>query len=160
MAYLEDLSNYVYADSVFSRPGTKAIGWLASGHEFASAIPDEDLLDLLFLYCSTSVAITRGIHDCDFCPVGTARQAERNGQSLLLGAAEIRVFSQDGRIYAAPNLIYHYVFAHHYRPPDEFLEALRTGPRPTSQEYFDILARLNLKWSKTSSGGGFFRLFP
>ena len=29
-----------------------------------------------------------------------------------------------GAIYAAPNLIYHYVAEHHYAPPQEFVDAL------------------------------------
>ena len=28
------------------------------------------------------------------------------------------------------NLIYHYVEVHHYKPPNELLEALREGPKP------------------------------
>lgn len=158
MAYFDDLSDYVYIPQ-FDRPGTKAVGWLARGHEFATATPEEEVLDLLWLFCSISVASTRGVHDCEFCPGGCAYQAERNGQRLLLGTAEIRVFSRDGRTYAAPTLIYHYVAAHRYRPPDEFLEALREGPRPPSQEYFDALARLNLEWSRTSRGPARDRVF-
>ena len=64
------------------------------------------------------------------------------------------MFSRDGRIYAAPTLIYHYVAVRHYKPPDEFLQALREGPRPCSQQYFDALAKLNLEWTTTSRGGG------
>jgi hypothetical protein len=152
MAYMEDLSNYVYAGSVFGRPGTKAIGWLALGHEFPKMTPEDETLDLLWQYCSISVAEMRGGHDCEFCPSGSARRAVRDGEERLLCVAEIRVFSRDGQIYAAPTLIYHYVAVHRYKPPDEFLEAMRAGPRPPSQEYFDVLARLNLEWSKTSTG--------
>ena len=151
MAYFEDLSDYVYAPG-FVRPGTKAIGWLACGHVFPMMTPTEEILDLLWLYCSISVEQTRGIHDCEFCPVGNARYFERNGQRLLLGTSEIRVFSLDGRIYAAPTLTYHYAAVHHYQPPDEFLQALRDGPRPPSRAYFDALANLHLEWSKTSRG--------
>jgi hypothetical protein len=151
MAYFEDLSDYVYAPG-FVRPGTKAVGWLARGNAFPTTAPDEEVLDLLWLYCSISVVDTRGGHDCEFCPGCYAYYAERNGQRLFLGTAEIRVFSQDGRVYAAPTLIYHYVAAHHYKPPDEFLEALREGPRPPNQEYFDALAKLNLEWNKTARG--------
>jgi hypothetical protein len=116
-------------------------------------IPNEETLDLLWLYCSISVVQTRGGHDCEFCHVSAVpRYFERNGQRLFLGTSEIRIFSQTGTIYAAPTLIYHYVAAHHYKPPDEFLEALRKGPRPPSKEYFDTLARLNLEWSRTSRG--------
>jgi len=153
MAFIADLSNYTYSNSAFARAGTQAVGWLARGHEFPRMAREEEVLDLLWQYCSISVALMRGGHDCEFCPSVSARRAERNGEERLLGVAEIRVFSGDARVYAAPTLIYHYAAVHHYKPPDEFLEALRTGRRPPSQEYFDILARLNLEWSKTSSGG-------
>jgi hypothetical protein len=73
---------------------------------------------------------------------------------LLLGSAEIRVFSNEGRIYAAPNLLFHYVCEHHYRPPKEFVQALRTGPRPPSQAYFDALMRRNLTWGETPRSFG------
>ena len=158
MAYYEDLSDYVYAPG-FVRPGTKAVGWLASGHAFPATVPEKEILDLLWQYCSISVAPTRGGHDCEFCPGCCVSQAERNGERLLLGTAEIRVFSRKGRIYAAPTLIYHYVAVHHYKPPDEFLQALWDGPRPPGQEYFDALADLNLDWSKTSRGAPKNRIF-
>src|ERR1044071_2152082 len=103
MAYFEDLSDYVYAPGL-ARPGTKAVGWLASGHGFPTMSPDKEVLALLWLYCSISVAPTRGVHDCEFCPGCCAYRAERNGERLLLGTAEIRVFSPDRRIYAAPTL--------------------------------------------------------
>jgi hypothetical protein len=135
MAYFEDLSDYVYAAG-FVRPGTKAVGWLARGHAFPTMTPDEEVLDLLWLYCSISVAQTRGGHDYEFCPVGSARYFERNGQRLVLGTSEIRVFFRDRRIYSAPTLIYHYAAVHHYKPPDAFLQALREGPRPPNQEVF------------------------
>jgi len=152
MAFFLDLADYTYANSAFGCPGTKTVGWLAQGHDFPTMVPKEEDLDLLWQYCSISVALMRGGHDCEFCPPGTARQAERSGEKRLLGVAEIRVFSRDGEVYAAPTLIYHYVAVHHYKPPNEFLQALREGPRPPSQEYFDALAKLNLDWSRTSSG--------
>jgi hypothetical protein len=99
----------------------------------------------------------RGYHICEFCPTSLwaardlasalegfrdsdrLRLAGRNGEELLLGSAEIRVFGKDGLIYAAPNLIYHYVAVHHYKAPDEFLEAVGSRPGPLDPEY---LARL------------------
>ena len=151
MAFFADLSDYTYANSTFARPGTKAVGWLARDHEFPRMAPKEEVLELLWQYGSVSVALMRGGHDCEFCPSGRARRAERNGEGRLLGVAEIRVFSREGQVYAAPTMIYHYVAVHHYKPPDEFLQALCEGPRPPDQEYFDALARLNLEWSRTSS---------
>jgi hypothetical protein len=156
MAHFEELSEYAY-DLEFARQGTKAVGWLARGHSFPTSPPSDEILDLLWIFCSTSVALQRGGHACEFCPSGSAYLSERNGKRLLLGAAEIRVFSEDGLIYAAPTLIYHYVLVHHYQPPDEFVEALRKGPRPPHREYFECLEKLGLKWSATSSGEGLRR---
>jgi hypothetical protein len=81
----------------------------------------------------------RGVHDCEFCKSEDLPLAERNNEKLLLGTSEIRVFSTQGEIYAAPTLIYHYVSVHHYEPPDEFVRALTEGPQPESREYFDRL---------------------
>jgi hypothetical protein len=154
MAYLKDLSAYTYGDGEFAKPGTLAVGWLSRNHDFPTNPPSDAMLDLLWLFCSTSVALARGFHDCEFCPSGSAYYAERAGRKLLLGAAEIRVFGDGTTLYAAPTLIYHYVSTHHYQPPDEFVRALETGPRPPEREYFDELDRLGLKWSPTSTGEG------
>ena len=48
-----------------------------------------------------------------------------DGVSMHLGSAEIRVQGIDGAVYAAPNLIYHYMANHNYLPPEEFLGAIR-----------------------------------
>jgi hypothetical protein len=157
VAFLPDLADYDYLPT-FWRPGTKAVGWLAAGHDFPTASPAKDTLDLLWLYCSISVARTRGGHFCDLCPeVCTPHIERRNDKRLLLGTAEIRAFADDGRIYAAPNLIYHYIAVHQYKPPDEFLWALRHGPKPPSREFCSRLEELNLESAATSAGGRTFR---
>lgn len=43
---------------------------------------------------------------------------------LLVGGAEIRVRAKDGVVYAAPDMIVHYVLAHRYLPPAAFVEAV------------------------------------
>lgn len=157
MTYFADLSEYTYGGSQFARRGTRNVGWLGRGHRFPTKQPSDEILDLLWGFCSISVALARGGHNCELCPSGTANFPERNGQKLFLGAAEIRVLSEDGRIYAAPNLIYHYVLVHRYQPPDEFTEALCTGPRPPQPEYFEQLEKLGLKWKATATGEGLRR---
>jgi len=72
-----------------------------------------------------------------------------SAQRLYLGSAEIRIFGKRGKIYAAPNLLFHYITAHHYKPPDEFLSALQAGPIPPDPEYFDRLNALGLEWLRT-----------
>jgi hypothetical protein len=151
MSYFEDLSDYTYHDSYFYRPETKNVGWLDAAHEFPKSVPTEEALDLVWAYCKISVAQMRGIHDCELCPPATSHYVKRNEEPLLLGSAEMRVFGRDGTIYAAPTLIYHYISVHHYKPPDEFLSALREGPKPPNSEYFDRLTELGLEWNPTSA---------
>lgn len=152
MAYLPDLSDYSYLPE-FARPGTKAIGWLDEEHDFQTSHPDEEVLNALWQFCKTSVAQTRGVHPCPFCKRQLGTEVQRAKESLLLGTAEIRIFSSEGKVYAAPTLIYHYVADHRYRPPAEFLEALLKGPRPGSEEYFALLRGEQLEWGDTPSGG-------
>lgn len=47
--------------------------------------------------------------------------------AALHPSAEIRVPGRNGKTYAAPNLIYHYMKDCGYLPPQEFLEALRNS---------------------------------
>lgn len=151
MTYYADLSEYVYLRGDEHRPGTVNVGWLDGAHPIDVAPPTEELLDALWAYCRVSVAQTRGLHLCELCPPGTPPNIdERNGERLLLGSSEIRVFD-DGAIYAAPTLIYHYVAAHQYRPSPAFVAALLRGPAPPDPAYFQKLEALALQWNRTSS---------
>jgi tetratricopeptide (TPR) repeat protein len=102
--------------------------------------------------CTISAAQSRGRHACDLCTPSTFASGERNGISLSLGSSEIRVFSPAGTIiYAAPTLIFHYVSIHHYQPPEDFLQALREGPKPPVLEYFGQLSSIDPQWNRTST---------
>jgi hypothetical protein len=56
------------------------------------------------------------------------------------------VFGSDGRTYAAPTLVYHYVVRHHYSPPEEFVRAVLTAPLPDTPEYDARAGQFN--WGK------------
>jgi hypothetical protein len=43
------------------------------------------------------------------------------------GSAELHVAAADGRVYAAPSLVLHYVRDHGYGPPAEFVAAVLCG---------------------------------
>lgn len=146
MTYFPDLSEYVY--SVGSgRPGGRNVGWLNPTKRFSTGTPDPKDLDSLWSYYSVSVTPTRGVHKCQFCSPPATVIEERSGLRLLLGTAEIRVFAKDGTMYAAPTLIYHYVSAHDYMPPLQFITAVRQGPKPPDPEYFYLLERARVQWS-------------
>lgn len=151
MTYFKDLSVYEYRTEGLTRVAkTENIGWLESGHAFGAHDFVEGFLDNLWQFCKISVAQTRGIHSCSFC-LEDRFFAERGNKKLVLGSAEMRVFSNNGRIFAAPNLIYHYIEFHRYSPPDEFVEAVLNGPQPSEGIYYDRLLEIGLEWRMTSS---------
>jgi hypothetical protein len=150
VAYFADFSDYCYI-SEGVRPQTKNIGWIEQYPELLPFDGKERLLELLWEFCKISVLQTRGLHVCGYC--GNRYVVIKRGEDqLLLGSAEIRVFGEDGSIYASPNLIYHYISQHNYRPPDKFISALESGPRPPNSDYFDRLNSVGLEYSKTLIG--------
>jgi hypothetical protein len=122
--YFSDLSLYKYIPRT-SGPNVLNVGWLDAEHQYSKQRASEELLDALFEKCSRRVNETRGFHPCPFCvSYSFGVTASRKGESLTLGSAEVWVEAKDGKIYAAPDLIYHYVAEHDYRPPQEFINAL------------------------------------
>ena len=123
--YYPDLTLYCYFEDGRD-PNTLNIGWLDAQHPFPKKKAMEELLDALFERCLDSDVQTRGFHQCEFCdsPKFGSMNVSRGGREAWLGSAEITVNGKDGKVYAAPNLIYHYVAAHDYDPPEEFKAAL------------------------------------
>ena len=104
----------------------------------------------------------RGFHLCELCH-GSPPDAAlhwRGGEKILLGSAEIRVFGLNGVVYAAPNMIYHYVLTHRYCPPLEFIRAVLEGPLPDSLEYAALAMRCvwwgdaQRSWKRLEESGG------
>jgi hypothetical protein len=113
MAFFEDLTPYTYFHPEEEAPGTVNVGWLESDRPFPTGRTGEEFRARLGRLCERRVKQTRGRHLCPFC---TGR--DRPGSS-----AEMRVAGTD-RVYAAPSLVHHYVVAHGYRPPAEFVAAV------------------------------------
>ena len=141
--YFADLSPYGYLPRPTSEdlPPLLNIGWLDAWHPHPTGSVTDAFVECLWEFCRIKVEATRGLHECDLCPkLEPGRQVTRAGETLWLGSAEIRVFAE-GVMYAAPNLIYHYVVDHRYLPPDEFVRAVLDGrPRPGSAEYAALVA--------------------
>jgi len=131
--YFADLSPYTYLPSEAGSLPALNVGWLERGQPFPRGAVTEEFLDRLFAACRSPVAATRGFHVCSLCPPpsgGVPRPAtiRRAGVEQSVGSAEIRVRGGDGRVYAAPTLVYHYVEAHRYLPPQEFVAAVIASP--------------------------------
>ncbi len=114
MAYRVDLSTYDY---VGHHDGSLNVGWLAD-----QAFPDyprgevpEEFTARLRALVQEPMNLCRGAHVC-WCGVGQGRNEYFNG--------EIRVQGENGKVYAAPVGIAHYVEVHNYQPPQEFVDAV------------------------------------
>ena len=127
MTYYADLSPYAYADH--DQPMLN-VGWLDHRYPFPTGVVEPDVVArLVDLAATYRRAIIRGVQDCYFCGAEAPLRMPRDGGRgyVWLGTGEIRLESQEGLLYAAPTMICHYVEAHHYLPPEQFLDALRTG---------------------------------
>jgi hypothetical protein len=135
--YFTDLSPYPYTYGPLEENAlVLCVGWLDDSHEYEKGETPSVFKDRLWKLCSESVFSTMGYHPCPFCldlPVPV--MARHDNEEIPLGSAQARVFGQGSKVYAAPNLIYHYVTQHEYKPPDEFIEAVLNSSLPGSQEY-------------------------
>ena len=95
-----------------------------------------------------------GHQDCAFCGATYGQFFQRTGSPL--GNGEIRVLG-NGVAYAAPSLICHYVAAHSYLPPPEFVAAVMHGPPPDHRSY--IKYRFHCLEAATDPSG-FYRARP
>jgi hypothetical protein len=110
----ERLFVWAWNEAAFELPEVN-IGWLDARHEFALRTPERRFARALDVLCrGARYHLTRGFHGCELCGAWAP-----DG----LGSAEIRV--EGGRVvYAAPNLVAHYVRKHRYAPPDDFVASV------------------------------------
>jgi hypothetical protein len=114
--------------------GSVAVGWLHPAHSFPQADPAPEFLAKLREYVKRSHVSTvalglgaaGGFHTCEFC--GRAN-----------GTANFGVPAGD-RLFFSPEMIVHYVAAHRYSPPAEFVAAILASPLPGTREYVNAVA--------------------
>jgi hypothetical protein len=126
-----------------------AVGWLEPEHRFEQGRVDESFFARLMtlLVEPWQPFAVAGFHHCGFCrftggPGTIHYQPQRGGSvSAVVGASNIFVPGLDA-IYMAPSLIAHYIDAHAYRPPDEFIAAVMTCPEMRSAAYLRAIHAL------------------
>jgi hypothetical protein len=133
--YFGDLTPYGYLRPLEPNKMTLNVGWLDDQHDFPKGDVPEEVLANIFILCKTPVQKTRGAHSCQFCfEKRWGCVAARDGVELGIGSGEIRVPGSSGMIYASPCMIYHYISEHHYKPPQQFIEAVLRLARSDSKE--------------------------
>lgn len=142
MAHFEDLSTWPLPDVTL---GTlKAVGWLELGARYARGSVSERFFEALarLLVEPWQPAASAGRHPCSFCKFsGGPTGLTYKGTTILLGASNVYV-PGDGVIYVAPSLIAHYVDAHEYQPPAEFVDAVLRCPPMRSMPYLQAIGRI------------------
>jgi hypothetical protein len=107
----------------------RAVGWLSAGQPFAQGDVPPEFLDRLrefvrLWWPSTEAlgwSLALGKHCCELC------------HDFYAGG---NIGVPDGQIlFAAPEMIAHYVEKHQYRPPAEFVAAVLKSPLPGTEEY-------------------------
>ncbi len=118
-----------------------AVGFLSRKTKFETGKVPAQFLDKLLAYChpQKTVCQTMGTRKSPFSNEHVVVQFD--GEDHKLGAAEIRIIGPED-IYAAPDLIYHYVRDHNYLPPAEFVDAVMKGPSPDSAEFRALINTL------------------
>ncbi len=137
MTYFPDGSKYAYLPDDADGPIVN-MGWLDSRHDYPVGASAPELIRALRVLCRYGVNRTRGYHPCELCQgdgddswmTGTTVGDARSG--FVVGGAEIRVAGEGGTVFASPDMIVHYVEAHHYRPSDEFVKAVLAQPETGS----------------------------
>lgn len=127
MMTYEDLTPY--EAHPHARQGELNVGWLGPESVFERGSTGQEFKDALAkLVVKQQVHLIRGFRRCGLC--GEIRvRVEHGSKSRVLGNSEIRVTGENGTVYAAPSLIAHYVEAHEYLPPNEFIEAVLSTAR-------------------------------
>ncbi len=125
--YIENLDEYkgCYDEERFGM-NPLAVGFLQRGQRFETGKTTHKTLGKLLQFCDPHWAVCETPQPRR-CPLCNERVTVAiGGEEVVLGSAEIRIIGSE-EIYAAPNLIYHYVTAHNYALPPEFSNALRTA---------------------------------
>jgi hypothetical protein len=114
-----------------------AVGWLERQHEFSRGSVPPALLEKLRLLVAGAKAHYqqyhfRGLHECSLCPNDRVEGGLPDSYvNLLIPGAQV--------VFAAPAGIAHYMEAHSYLPPSEFIRAVDACPSYGTDEFIEAL---------------------
>lgn len=107
----------------------KAVGWLGRESEWPKGSVSSEFLSKLKELCAEpwEPLVCGGGHACDLCQF----DAPWFGSNVFVPSR--------ANIYVAPVGIVHYIAAHWYLPPEEFIQAVLACPPMRSVDYFKAL---------------------
>jgi hypothetical protein len=132
MATFQDLTPYTYSPTECP---TLNIGWIGRDADFTRGLVSEVFSRKLLALATRPVNVMRGVHHCELCGIESpiiVIDPGLPGRRAILGTGEVRVLREDGILLAAPTLVVHYIDAHGYKPPQDFIDAViatdKNGP--------------------------------
>jgi hypothetical protein len=130
MSFFPDLGR---ASLVARGEHVRAVGWLHPGHPYTRGkVAAEFLARLKEFIRRQSLS---GNHFC-FPGFGGYYTCEFCGNAGGIGNLGL---PRDDILFVFPEMIVHYIEAHEYKPPDEFITALMRSPFPDTEE-FEVLS--------------------
>lgn len=110
-----------------------AVGWLSDSKPFPVGEMSPEFLARLKEFCrrwgdgldSLAWGDFVGMHRCELC-------------RACMASGNIGV-PAGGKLFVAPEMIAHYVEAHRYAPPSEFVTAVLSAPLPGTREYHEAV---------------------
>lgn len=117
-------------------PFVRAVGWLSKDHPYNVGSVSDEFIATLNQHVEEAWqgAVPAGVHHCELC----VDKPVTNGLNLCIPTAT--------ELYSSPAMITHYVTAHGYRPPDEFIDAVMQCPRQGTPEFFRLLEPYLRSW--------------
>jgi hypothetical protein len=135
--YAPDLATECFCANA---PHVRAIGWLEDGHKFPQGAIDPRVPTILRGIVTDAArlvpVVSWGIHHCDL------------GGCTGEGGSHYVVIPSPSCVYIAPDLVVHYIDAHHYAPPAEFVDAVLACPEQLSDAYVELLMPFVSSWGE------------
>ncbi|MGB1249891.1 MAG: hypothetical protein ACPG8W_04610 [Candidatus Promineifilaceae bacterium] len=138
--YFKDLDEYhgCHDEEMFSL-APLGVGFLRRKQDFTTGqTPQRFLIKLATFLLSPVCAVGKAMA-CPLCGEHVTTQID--GKEVVLGSAEIRILGEEN-IYAAPDLILHFITAHKYRPPQKFIDVVMKAPGVNSAEHRALVKAL------------------
>ena len=140
MAYIKDLACCkLFPDRPIDN--LAAVGWLSKDHPMTTGPVSIDFFEKLctLLMHAWQPFISAGTHECDLCQFSGTANARYKDYSIKSAATQNLFIPFSGKIYIAPESIAHYINAHYYKPPQEFIAAVIECPPMNSMDYKRLL---------------------
>lgn len=145
--HYEDLTQYSHCLKT-PLPSVRNVGWLDAAQHFTRGpVAGNFLPKLREVVCSVGaldvhVNKLRSFDVCSMC--GEVGTFEFDGREVKLLSSELWIPGLDRDTYwVAPSLLHHYVDAHAYRPPQEFIEAMMSlncgSPYNAQERYIQLV---------------------